>query len=227
MRKFIFLALACFLNAKVYINDNSVLIERSVKSWIEFRNADLVRQQYDYSCGSASLATILKYYYDDSDITERGIIDEILKSKGYALNENEVLKEGDNIISFSDLSSYAQKKGFKAVGLAVDFESLSKVKIPVIIFVSVRGIDHFSVYKGMNKEYIYLADPSFGNIKIKIHRFKEMFFQRQDPKYPGKILAILPQKQDTSINKNFMNTENHSTFIYQIINQDLIHRHFR
>lgn len=111
MRKFIFLALACFLNAKVYINDNSVLIERSVKSWIEFRNADLVRQQYDYSCGSASLATILKYYYDDSDITERGIIDEILRSKGYALNENEVLKEGDNIISFSDLSSYAQKKG--------------------------------------------------------------------------------------------------------------------
>lgn len=79
----------------------------------------------------------------------------------------------------------------------------------------------------MDKEYIYLADPSFGNIKIKIHRFKEMFFQRQDPRYPGKILAILPQKQDTSINKNFMNTENHSTFIYQIINQDLIHRHFR
>lgn len=227
MRKFIFLALACFLNAKIYINDNSVLIERSVKSWIEFRNADLVRQQYDYSCGSASLATILKYYYGNSNITERGIIDEILKSKGYGLDENEVLKEGDNIISFSDLSSYAQTKGFKAVGLAVDFDTLSKVKIPVIIFVSVRGIDHFSVYKGMDEEYVYLADPSFGNIKIKIHRFKEMFFQRKDPKYPGKILAILPQKQDTGINKNFMNTANHSLFIYQIINQDLIHHNLR
>lgn len=227
MRKFIFLALACFLNAKIYINDNSVLIERSVKSWIEFRNEDLVRQQYDYSCGSASLATILKYYYGNNNITERGIIDEILKSKGYGLDENEVLKEGDNIISFSDLSSYAQTKGFKAVGLAVDFDTLSKVKIPVIIFVSVRGIDHFSVYKGMDEEYVYLADPSFGNIKIKIHRFKEMFFQRKDPKYPGKILAILPQKQDTGINKNFINTENHSTFIYQIINQDLIHHNLR
>lgn len=227
MKKLIFLILGCLLSAKVYINDNSVLIERPVKSWIEFRNADLVRQQYDYSCGSASLATILKYYYDDNGITERGIIDEILKSKGYELNENEVLKEGDNIISFSDLSNYAQTKGFKAVGLAVDFDTLSKVKIPVIIFVSVRGIDHFSVYKGMDEEYIYLADPSFGNIKIKTHRFKEMFFQRKDPKYPGKILAILPQKQDTSINKNFMNTENHSTFIYRIINQDLIHHRFR
>lgn len=227
MKKFIFLALACFLNAKVYINDNSVLIERPIKSWVEFRNENLVRQQYDYSCGSASLASILKYYYNEGDVTERGIIDEILKSKGYALNENEVLKEGDNIISFSDLSNYAKNKGFKALGLAVDFDTLSKVKIPIIVFVSVRGIDHFSVYKGMDKEYVYLADPSFGNIKIKIHRFKEMFFQRKDLKYPGKILAILPQKQDISINKNFMNTSNDSTFIYKVINQDLIHHPFR
>lgn len=227
MRKIIFLALVSFVNAKVYINDNSVLIERSIKSWIEFRNADLVRQQYDYSCGSASLATILKYYYGDSDITERGIIDEILKSKGYGLDENEVLKEGDNIISFSDLSNYAQDKGFKAVGLAVDFDTLSKVKIPVIIFVSVRGIDHFSVYKGMDEEYIYLADPSFGNIKIKIHQFKKMFFQREDPKYPGKILAILPQKQNVAISKNFMNISKKSGFNYMILNQDLIHHRFR
>lgn len=226
MKKFIFLILACFLNAKVYINDNSILIERPIKSWIEFRNANLVRQQYDYSCGSASLASILKYYYNDSDVTERGIIDEILKSKGYGLNENEILKEGDNIISFSDLSKYAENKGFKALGLAVDFDALSK-KIPVIVFVSVRGIDHFSVYKGMNKEYVYLADPSFGNIKIKIYQFKEMFFQRKDLEYPGKILAILPQKQDVSINKNFMNMVNNSTFIYRVINQDLIHHRFR
>lgn len=227
MKKFIFLALACFLNAKVYINDNSVLIERPIKSWVEFRNENLVRQQYDYSCGSASLASILKYCYNEGDVTERGIIDEILKSKGYALNENEVLKEGDNIIFFSDLSNYAKNKGFKALGLAVDFDTLSKVKIPIIVFVSVRGIDHFSVYKGMDKEYVYLADPSFGNIKIKIHRFKEMFFQRKDLKYPGKILAILPKKQDISINKNFMNTSNDSTFIYKVINQDLIHHPFR
>lgn len=227
MKKVIFLALGCILSAKVYINDNSVLIERPVKSWIEFRNANLVRQQYDYSCGSASLATILKYYYDDSEITERGIIDEILKSKGYGLNENEVLKEGDNIISFSDLSNYAKNKGFKALGLAVNFNALSKVKMPVVIFVSVRGIDHFSVYKGMDKEYVYLADPSFGNIKIKIHTFKEMFFQRKDVKYPGKILAILPQKQDTSINKNFMKEGNDSTLIYKIIDQDIIHHHIR
>lgn len=227
MKKFIFLALACFLNAKIYINDHSILIERPIKSWIEFRNADLVRQQYDYSCGSASLATILKYYYGDSDITESGIIDEILKSKGYQFNENEVLKEGDNVISFLDLSKYAQNKGFKAIGLAVDFDTLSKVKIPVVIFVSVRGIDHFSVYKGMDEEYIYLADPSFGNIKIKVHQFKEMFFQRKDLKYPGKILAILPQKQDVSVNKNFMDIKKQSGFIHKIIDQDLIHDRFR
>ncbi|PAF54012.1 hypothetical protein BKH42_03335 [Helicobacter sp. 13S00482-2] len=227
MKKFIFFVLLGLLDAKVYINQSSVLIERPVKSWIEFRNADLVRQKYDYSCGSASLASILKYYYEDESISECGIIDEILKSKGYGVNENEVLKQGDNIISFSDLSTYATQKGFKVLGLAVDFPTLSKLKIPVIVFVSIRNIDHFTVYKGMDREYVYLADPSFGNIRIKIDQFKEIFFQRSDPKYPGKILAILPQKGDTKINKNFMNIKKDSNLIYKIINQDLIHHRFR
>ncbi|MDO7253340.1 C39 family peptidase [Helicobacter cappadocius] len=227
MKKFIFLVFLGVLNAQVYINQNGILIERSVKSWIEFRNANLVRQKYDYSCGSASLASILKYYYEDSSITERIIIDEILKSKGYDVNQNEVLKEGDNIISFLDLSKYAIGKGFKAIGLAVDFDTLSKLKIPVIVFVSIRSIDHFTVYKGMDEEYVYLADPSFGNIKIKIDQFKEMFFQRKDSKYPGKILAILPQKQDTPINKDFMKIKKDSGFTYRLINQDLIHHRFR
>ncbi|PAF42014.1 C39 family peptidase [Helicobacter sp. 11S03491-1] len=229
MKKIILIIFRCVwvLNGEVYITEDNIFLQKPLKSWIEFKNDNLVRQQYDYSCGSASIATILKYYYNDGNITERDVIDGILKSKGYDRTQNEVLKEGDNVISFLDLSEYAKSKGFKALGFGVDFESLSKLKIPVIIFVSVRDIDHFSVYKGMDEEYAYLSDPSFGNIKIRLAIFKEMFYQRKDTSYPGKILAIVPQDQDVEINKNFMDIKNNSNFLYDSINRNLIYQGFR
>jgi predicted double-glycine peptidase len=44
-----------------------------VKSWTEFRDENLVKQQYDYSCGAASLATVLKYFFNE-EVTEKEII---------------------------------------------------------------------------------------------------------------------------------------------------------
>lgn len=224
MRKLVVLVLmAICLNARIHIVRDNLFLERPIKSWIEFKNDSLVRQEYDYSCGSASIATILKYYYNDDKVTERDVINEILKSKGYDITQNEVLKEGDGIISFLDLSKYAKTKGFRAVGLAVNFEDLSKLKIPAIIFVSVRGVDHFTVYKTMDKEYVYLSDPSFGNIKIRIARFKEMFFQRKDAQYPGKILAILSENKELDVNHDFMNVAEHKNLIYESIEEKIFY----
>ncbi|WP_257842581.1 C39 family peptidase [Helicobacter sp. 13S00477-4] len=204
---------------------DNVILEKSPKSWIEFKNDNLVRQEYDYTCGSASLATILKYYYS-VEVTESDIIKGILKSKGYDSTQNEVLKEGDNIISFLDLSEYARKNGFRAVGLAIDFEALKKLKIPAIIFVNVRNIGHFSVYKAMDEEYVYLSDPSFGNIKVRLSQFKEMFYQRNDGKHPGKILVILPQKDNlnVSVNRDFMGVKKDSSFTYEVIKEKMIYQ---
>jgi len=46
-----------------------------------------------------------------------------------------------------------------------------------------------------------------------------MFYQREDLKYPGKLLAILPTtpKQRNNINANFMKIEKSSDMIYNII----------
>jgi hypothetical protein len=38
-----------------------VLIMKTVRSMREIRYGHIVRQQYDYGCGSAALATLLKY----------------------------------------------------------------------------------------------------------------------------------------------------------------------
>lgn len=223
MKKLVILILFCILDSKVYVDNNKVFLEKKLKSWLEFKNDNLIRQKYDYSCGSASLGTILKYYYNDNEVSEKKIINEILKSKGYDSSKNEILKEGDNIISFLDLSKYAQDNGFKALGLALDFDSLAKLKIPVIVFISIRNIGHFSVYKGMDKNNVYLADPSFGNIKIRINEFKKMFYQRKNLQYPGKILAIIPQNKNIRKNDKFININHSSNLTHEMIKQNFIY----
>ncbi len=211
------------LYAGITIHQKEFTVKKPIKSWIEFKNENLTRQEYDYSCGSASLSTILKYYYS-LDIDEKDILDAVLESKGYDISKKAKLEEENTTLSFFDLASYAQTKGFKAVGLALDMKSLSKLKAPVILFVKIRKNEHFSIYKNMDKNYVYMADPSFGNIKVKLSKFKEMFYQRDDLKYPGKILAIIPiiDEQKDDIRYSFMDIEKSSDFIYDTIHDNIM-----
>lgn len=216
------IALNLFAFADITLHQKDFSITKPIKSWIEFKNENLTRQNYDYSCGSASLSTILKYYYD-LDIGEKEILNTVLKSKGYDISKKEKLEDGDTSLSFFDLATYVQSKGLKAVGLALDLDSLSKLKAPVILFVKIRKNEHFTIYKNMDENYVYLADSSFGNIKVKISKFKEMFYQREDLKYPGKILAIIPitNKQKEQIKQSFMKVQKSSNFIYENIKDEL------
>lgn len=209
----------CFSNA--FIKNDSLVIEKSMRSWSEIKDTEVTRQQYDYSCGSASLSTILSYYYN-LPTSERDILDSILKAKGIDINKKEEIQINDDLkkkseLSFSDLSEYAKQRGFKALGLALDLESLAKLKAPVIIYVKVRDNEHFTVYKGMDAYFVYLADPSFGNIKISKSKFQEMFYQRKDLSYPGKILAFVPNDIQVSINQDFIKKQKKEQFLYEVI----------
>ncbi len=224
MKKWIFLLLFSFtfLSADIVLHQREFSVTKPIKSWIEFKNENLTRQNYDYSCGSASLSTILKYYYD-LNVSEKDILDDVLKQKGFDITKKEKLEDGDTSLSFFDLAKFAQKKGFKALGLALDLKSLKKLKAPVILFVKIRKNEHFTIYKNMDDRYAYLADPSFGNMKIRLSKFKEMFYQRDDLKYPGKILAIVPlsKEQMKKINKAFMKIEKSSDMVYEAIKDNI------
>ncbi|MGF1547694.1 MAG: C39 family peptidase [Thiotrichales bacterium] len=87
-----------------------------VKSWKTLRDARVVKQDLDYSCGAASLATVLSEFYGES-ITE----DEVMHAM-----------EGDGMTSFKDLAHVAWLYGYEGKGLALDFEKLKTLKIPAI-----------------------------------------------------------------------------------------------
>ena len=191
--KFLLLFIFALSAFGMTISQKEFVLKKEVKSWIEFKNERLIRQNYDYSCGSAALATILSHYYD-TNISEQMILAGILEIKGVTKEVSALEnQEGNNGLSFYDLSQYVSSHGFKAIGIALGIEELRKLQIPVIVFVKIRKREHFTVLKKMDEKYAYLADPSFGNIRVSHAKFKEMFFQRNDEQNQGKILVILAQ----------------------------------
>ncbi|MGQ0794183.1 MAG: C39 family peptidase [Deltaproteobacteria bacterium] len=195
---------------------NDVVIKKSVKSWLEHRDENLIRQRYDYSCGSASLATLMNFFFDEK-VGEIEIVKYLLEERGLE-KKKEVQKE-DFALSFQDLKEYAETRGYKAFGLALPLESLKELKVPAILYVEIRKNQHFTVYRGMDANFVYLADPSFGNIKFKIEKFKEIFYTRNDLEYPGKLLVLVPQDESKKENlrKSFMSVPERSDLPYEII----------
>jgi predicted double-glycine peptidase len=208
-------------SADVTIINGNIEIRKSVKSWMEFKNENVIRQQFDYSCGAASLATTLRYFFNEK-VTEKDILDFLFKERG--LEKKKEFKKEDFALSFQDLKEYAEKKGYRAVGLALPIESLKELRVPAIVYVKLRNDEHFTVYKGMDDRFVFLADPSFGNIKFRIEKFIEMFYTRKDLKYPGKVLVLIPQSAEKrkNVNSNFMKIPKESNLVYEDIERKAI-----
>ena len=155
-----------------------------VRSWKTIRDAGVVKQDLDYSCGAASAATLLNGFYGQRVSEKR-----FLKAMGME----------DGMASFQDMARAMPKFGFKAKGFAASWEQLVKLKIPVIVYVKYRKDDHFSVLRGINGDTVWLADPSFGNRTFSKAQFLDMWQTRSDRKSPelaGKFLAVLPAAAD-------------------------------
>ena len=143
-----------------------------VPSYVQIRQRNIVMQQRDYSCGAACLATICRYYWED-DVTEvmvLEVLDELLTAE-------EIGERIDNGLAMTDLRRAAVKLGYQAVVGKVTFEKLTEVKVPVIVGIQPGGHKHFVVYRGTDMDWIYMADPIRGNIRMPIWEFRKQWQQ--------------------------------------------------
>lgn len=153
----------------------------AVKSWKAMRDAGIIKQDYDFSCGAASIATLLNRQY------------------GLTYSEKEILellsKEAQETweASFADMQKIMPSLGFRAEGYAVSFEQLQQLRAPVIVYLRYRNNDHFSVLYGIDGETVLLADPSLGHVSLSRTQFLDAWKTR-DSHLSGKILAIVPDK---------------------------------
>ena len=146
-------------------------------TWQAIQKKNVVKQNVDYSCGSASLATILTYFYNQPTAESQVI-------KDLALNKQ--------MASFQDLANVSQKYGFIGKGIATNYDSLKKIKIPAIVYLNHNRTDHFSVLRAIDDTHVYLADPSWGNRTLTRKQFEKIWNTRNDSQYQGKVLLILP-----------------------------------
>jgi uncharacterized protein len=156
--------------------------EVHVQSLKERRDAGVVKQGYDYSCGAASLATLLAYGLNDP-VGE----DEILRALLTSLSPDQLTALQQNGLSLFDLQQLAQARGHKAQGFRIQGRQLANLSFPVIVFVKPHGYRHFVVFKGLRGGHVYLADPSLGNVRMPLYRFLEMW---ADASGRGVIFAV-------------------------------------
>jgi len=153
-----------------------------VKSWKTLRDARIVKQDMDYSCGAASLATLLTEYYGVA-VTEGALL--------------QAMDKGDGRASFDDMARALTQFGFKAQGFAASWAQLVKLRVPVVVYLKHRRNDHFSVLRGIDENTVWLADPSLGNRTYSKAQFLAMWQTREDDDgrsdLRGKFLAVLPR----------------------------------
>ncbi len=138
-----------------------------VRTVEERRYETVIRQKYDFSCGSAALATLLKYHY------------------GLQLDEEDAFRgmwaEGDRAqirrlgFSLLDMKLYLAKLGFKADGFQVSLKEITGAGVPGIALININGYKHFVVVKGISEDEVLVGDPALGLKVMPIPEFKKVW----------------------------------------------------
>ena len=148
---------------------------KRVVSLRERRYQDIIQQRFDFSCGAAATATILRYAYD-LDVNEVDVIlglaqvadEELAKEKGYSL---------------LDIRHYVETLGLRGRGYELPPELLAKLRIPTIALLDLRGYKHFVVIRKITEDSVYVGDPALGNRIMPLEDFLES--------WNGAVFAIL------------------------------------
>lgn len=125
-----------------------------------------VHQQYDYSCGSAAVATLLSYQYGDA-ISEQAVFGAMWEHGDQA----KIRREGFSLL---DMKRYLDAHGFQANGYQAPLSKLAEVGVPAIVLISEHGYNHFVVVKGLRQGRVLVGDPSVGGRAVPVSRFKKM-----------------------------------------------------
>lgn len=125
-----------------------------VASIREARFQRTLHQQYDFSCGSAAVATLLTHHYDDR-VTERFVFEQMYRQG----DQQKIRREGFSLL---DIKRFLAARGFLADGFQLPLDKLAEARFPAIVLVADKGYRHFVVVKGLTPSRILIGDPAGG-----------------------------------------------------------------
>lgn len=141
-----------------------------VTSLKEVRFKSTIRQQYDFSCGSAALATLLTYHYG-YPVNERTAFEEMYRLG----DQKKIRKEGFSLL---DIKRFLEARGFRADGFQLPLAKLEGARLPAIVLIAEKGYRHFVVVKGIRDGRILIGDPASGTRAISQDSFEAMWVNK-------------------------------------------------
>lgn len=137
---------------------------RSLK---EARYSATIRQQFDFSCGSAALATLLSHHYGDT-VTEERVFEEMFRHG----DQDKIRREGFSLL---DMKRYLEGRGYAADGFEAPLATLAEERVPAIVLINENGYNHFVVVKGLRDGRVLLGDPAGGTRAMTVEAFVPMW----------------------------------------------------
>ena len=188
-------------------NDSFVRMHREaveVKPALLDQFQGIVRQAYDYSCGSAALTTLLNGYVG-TQLDEQQVMSGLMK-----FGETDKIVERRSF-SLLDMKCFVSALGLESGGYRGEFKDLVNQDQPAIVPISYAGFKHFVVYKGYKNGRVYVADPALGNISFEERRFQDiwenntLFLINVPEQYRKNFLALkesdMRHVEDATINR--------------------------
>jgi predicted double-glycine peptidase len=139
-----------------------------------------IRQQYDFSCGSAALSTLLTHHYD-YPVSEQFVFEEMFRNG----NRERIRVAGFSLL---DIKRFLENHGFQANGFEAPLEKLESARIPAIVLLNERGYAHFVVVKGIRADRVLIGDPAGGTRTLARAAFEAAWMNR--------ILFVVTNKTD-------------------------------
>lgn len=153
-----------------------------VTSLREARFRTTIRQQYDFSCGSAAVATLLTYQYN-VPTTEETVFANMYVNGDQA----KIRAEGFSLL---DMKRFLESRGFQADGYELPLSKLEEAKIPAIVLIVENGYHHFVVVKGVKGNRVLIGDPARGTRALEREHFESI--------WDSQLLFVIHNRTDSA-----------------------------
>lgn len=154
-----------------------------VASLKEVKFRATVRQQFDFSCGSAALSTLLTYHYA-MPLSEAVVFAEMFANG----DQQKIRQEGFSLL---DIKMFLEKRGFVADGFEAPLEKLGEARIPAIVLLKENGYSHFVIVKGLRDGRVLVGDPAGGTRVMTRSAFDGLWVNR--------ILFVISNRTDIAV----------------------------
>jgi predicted double-glycine peptidase len=136
-----------------------------VESMAERKFSTVVRQQYDFSCGSAAIATLLTHHYD-RPTTET----DAFKAMWEVGDQERIKQLGFSLL---EMKRYLESINLKADGFRLTLDRMQEIGVPGIALIEIKGYRHFVVIKGVTPKTVLIGDPSSGVVSRSRKEFEK------------------------------------------------------